>query len=127
MLTLQHLPLETSSASPKPGTNNVLDFDLQGDGNNITVNQVNSGAGVNDLTVNLSDDDVALTINASGAGVNAFTVAGTGNVLTIKSDPNANGLSSANAEANVTVLGSQNTLDSQNYTDVTVALGAGRR
>ena len=105
------------------GTNNVLDFDLQGDGNNITVNQVNSGEGLNNLTVNLSDDDVDLTINASGAGVNAFTVAGTGNVLTIKSDPLADGLSSANAEANVTVLGSQNTLDSQNYTDVAVTLG----
>ena len=106
------------------GTNNVLDFDLQGDGNNITVNQVNSGVGLNDLTVDLSDDDVDLTINASGAGVNAFTVAGTGNVLTIKSDPNADGLSSANAEANVTVLGNQNILDSQNYTDVAVTLGA---
>ena len=106
------------------GTNNVLDFDLQGDGNNITVNQVNSGEGLNNLTVDLSDDDVDLTINASGAGVNAFTVAGTGNILTIKSDPNADGLSSANAEANVTVLGSQNTLDSQNYTDVAVTLGA---
>lgn len=106
------------------GTNNLLDFDLFGDGNNITVNQVNSGVGVNDLTVDLSDDDVDLTINASGAGVNAFTVAGTGNVLTIKSDPNADGLSSANAEANVTVLGSQNTLNSQNYTDVAITLGA---
>lgn len=106
------------------GTKNVLDFDLYGDGNNITVNQVNSGEGLNDLTVDLSDDDVDLTINASGAGVNAFTVAGTGNVLTIKSDPNANGLSSANAEAKVTVLGSQNTLNSQEYTNVTVTLGA---
>jgi hypothetical protein len=105
------------------GTNNVLDFDLSGDDNNINVNQVNNGEAKNDLTVDLTDDSVDLEINASGAGLNAFTVNGSGNILTISSDSLGTGLSSNDAQANITVLGMNNVVNALDYTDVSISLG----
>lgn len=105
------------------GVNNVLDFDLAGDGNTITVTQTNDAVGKNDLRIDLNDDDATLAINANGEGYNTFIVSGTGNDLTVNSDTLATGFTSTDAEAYILVNGNDNVVNALNYADVAVVVG----
>ena len=105
------------------GVNNVLDFDLLGDNNNITVTQTNAAEGINDLIINLNDDNATLEINANGEGSNTFIVYGTGNDLTVNSDTLATGFTSTDAEAYILVNGNNNVVNALNYADVAVIVG----
>ena len=105
------------------GVNNVLDFDLAGDGNNITVTQQNDAISTNNLTIDLNDDNATLAINANGEGSNSFIVSGTGNDLTVNSDTLATGFTSTDAEAYILVNGDANVVNALNYADVAVIIG----
>lgn len=109
------------------GINNLLDFDLIGDGNDITVNQTNDIAtsqGISDLTVYVDDDDSTLVISTFGAGTNVFSIRGTGSNITVNSDTNSGtDFSSVNAVSDIRVNGDLNTVTAVDFDDVTIRIG----
>jgi hypothetical protein len=106
------------------GINNILDFDLVGDENDISVTQSNDTAGVNNLTVDVTDARSTVTIAASGEGTNVFRVGGSGSELTVNSDTGAgDGVSTANATSALDIFGTDNVVRADDFTDVSIRIG----
>lgn len=107
------------------GAKNILDFDLIGNLNVVSIKQTNSVASddMNDLTVELNDSNASLDVEVHGSGINSIISTGSNNKITLDSDDKENSVSLVSAEADVEITGNDNEVIANNFSELDIQVG----